>query len=233
MQGIFIRGRRPDSKKQVREAVRDNPETVELEATSLFGNEYGGPITEAPAGRYDFVGPDPYTKRNFYGNITVGQGTGAMTHYSAHAVRTEGEPEVLVHQHTGPDGDPGDPIARTPWDVEGETAIDALARLGYQPVDWRSLDPWTPTSYGAVTEVEPGALDGGERDRVRREATTDLDEAQRQIDRLKDERDRLREALEEADNLASEADRGDMSVYLGGAIDDYKRVRAALDGGGS
>lgn len=68
MQGIFIAGRRPESKKQVKAAVMGG-EHVSLEATSIFGNEYGGPVTSAPDGVYYFVGPDPYTKRKFYGQI--------------------------------------------------------------------------------------------------------------------------------------------------------------------
>lgn len=68
MQGIFIAGRRPDSKKQVKAAIIGG-EYVTLEATSIFGNEYGGPVRDAPDGVYYFVGPDPYTKRKFYGQI--------------------------------------------------------------------------------------------------------------------------------------------------------------------
>ena len=71
MQGIFIQDQRPKSKKQIKETVAQEPAKVKLEATSLFGNEYGGPVSEAPVGKYTFVGPDPYTKRNFYGTITV------------------------------------------------------------------------------------------------------------------------------------------------------------------
>ena len=74
MQGIFISYRRPASKKAVREAARDNPQTVSLEATSLVGREYDGPITEAPNGTHYFVGPDPYTSRKFYGSVTVRDG---------------------------------------------------------------------------------------------------------------------------------------------------------------
>jgi hypothetical protein len=66
MQGIFINHNRPKSKKEIKES---NPSTVSLEATSLFGNEYGGPITDAPDGTYTFVGPDPYNSRKFYGTI--------------------------------------------------------------------------------------------------------------------------------------------------------------------
>ena len=75
VQGIYINGRRPASKKAVREAVRDNPQTVELEATSFIpGTEYNGPVTDAPRSmRAYFVGPDPYQDRRFYGHIAVAQ----------------------------------------------------------------------------------------------------------------------------------------------------------------
>jgi hypothetical protein len=69
MQGIFIRHSRPASKKAVREAIAADPASVTIEATSLFGNEYDGPVDEMPEGKVLFVGPDPYTKRNFYGSI--------------------------------------------------------------------------------------------------------------------------------------------------------------------
>lgn len=71
MQGIFIHGARPASKKAVKEAIANAPDTVSIEATSFFGNEYDGPVSTAPPGTYHFVGPDPYTKRNFYGSIVV------------------------------------------------------------------------------------------------------------------------------------------------------------------
>ena len=74
MQGIFIQNQRPKSKKQIKETVAQEPSTVKLEATSVFGNEYDGPVSDAPSGKYTFVGPDPYTKRNFYGTITVKPG---------------------------------------------------------------------------------------------------------------------------------------------------------------
>lgn len=71
MQGLFVEGRRPKSKKAVREAIATNPARVRLEATSWFGNEYDGPVEDAPAGEYHIVGPDPHTDRRFYGTITV------------------------------------------------------------------------------------------------------------------------------------------------------------------
>ena len=74
MQGIFIGLDRPKSKKQVREQVEVDATKVRLEATSVFGNEYDGPVSQAPDGEYYFVGPDPYTKRNFYGTVKVAAG---------------------------------------------------------------------------------------------------------------------------------------------------------------
>lgn len=68
-QGVFVRGSRPKTKKAIKEAVIEAPSRVSLEATSMFGNEYDGPVSEAPDGTYTFVGPNPYTDRRFYGNI--------------------------------------------------------------------------------------------------------------------------------------------------------------------
>ena len=75
MQGIFINGERPRSKKQIKDVVAVDPHCVlRLEATSLFGNEYDGTLNNAPDGQYTFVGPDPYTSRKFYGTITKRDG---------------------------------------------------------------------------------------------------------------------------------------------------------------
>lgn len=74
MQGIFVTDGldidRPRSKKQVRELAAADPSLVLIEATSMFGNEYNGSLAGAPDGEIHFVGPCPYTKRNFYGTIT-------------------------------------------------------------------------------------------------------------------------------------------------------------------
>ena len=82
MQGIYIDGRRPKSKKEVKEAVQAGQlDRIDIEATSWFGNEYGGPLTVLVAQAVNkglgvdtiyFVGPDPHTKRNFYGSLDVG-----------------------------------------------------------------------------------------------------------------------------------------------------------------
>lgn len=77
MDGIFIGGYRPKSKKEIREAVSTRPQQVRIQSTSMFGG-FDGLLSNAPAGRYDFVGPDPYTSRKFYGSITV-TGSGTVT----------------------------------------------------------------------------------------------------------------------------------------------------------
>ncbi len=78
MQGIFINGSRPKSKKQIREFVaeaqadnaRADPYGLVIEATSIHGNEYDGSLANMPPeNKVHFAGPDPHSKRNFYGTI--------------------------------------------------------------------------------------------------------------------------------------------------------------------
>ncbi len=70
MQGVYIAGRRPKSKKAIREALKTEPHKVTLERTAFMGNEYGGPVLDMPENvRQTFVGPDPYTSRKFYGSM--------------------------------------------------------------------------------------------------------------------------------------------------------------------
>lgn len=79
MQGIYVQSdpsgsyHRPKSKKQIRELiVAGDLHRVYVESTSLFGNEYDGDLNQAPSGtQISFVGPDPFTKRVYYGTITV------------------------------------------------------------------------------------------------------------------------------------------------------------------
>jgi len=70
MQGIHPRF---PSKKALRETVAAG-EWVALEATSIFGDEYGGPLDDAPDGTYTVVGPDPYRNRKWYASITKRDG---------------------------------------------------------------------------------------------------------------------------------------------------------------
>lgn len=74
MQGIYLNYERPKSKAAIKRAVIDGHPAVNIEATSMFGNEYDGPLREAPDGDYHFVGPCPHTSRKFYGTITKRNG---------------------------------------------------------------------------------------------------------------------------------------------------------------
>ncbi len=68
--GLFINGRRPVSKAQVKQAVRDGQEVV-LENTSWFGDGQNRLVTELAVGEsVSFVGPNPYQSRKFYGTIS-------------------------------------------------------------------------------------------------------------------------------------------------------------------
>ncbi len=87
-QGLFINGRRPKSKKEVREFIDAaylsqvrNPgaflDYIRIEATSWFGNVYDGPLSDNErTNPITFVGPDPHTKRNFFGRIEFSQKKG-------------------------------------------------------------------------------------------------------------------------------------------------------------
>lgn len=70
MQGVFINGVRPKSKKELKEVAAIEPDAISLEATSIFNNEYQGRITAPQCldGTYTIVGPSPYD-RKFYANI--------------------------------------------------------------------------------------------------------------------------------------------------------------------
>jgi len=70
MQGIFIHYERVKTKSALKRAVAINPDFVQLEATSLHGGEYDGRLSEAPDGTFYVVGPDPYTNRKWYAQIT-------------------------------------------------------------------------------------------------------------------------------------------------------------------
>lgn len=70
--GAYVDGRRPKSKKAVREALADNPLRVHFDVTSGLGSHAGRTFQgdQVPLGvTLSLVGPDPYTDRRFYGSI--------------------------------------------------------------------------------------------------------------------------------------------------------------------
>lgn len=73
--GIFIDGKLPKSKAEVKRAVADpGQHYVTFYDTSAFNPHGSCDVRALPAGRHTFVGPDPFNKRNFYGTIEVVNG---------------------------------------------------------------------------------------------------------------------------------------------------------------
>ncbi len=76
MQGVWYQKpsglSRLPTKKALKDQAKAHPETIVLEATSVFGNEYDGLADHAPDGSsHTVVGPDPYTDRKWYATIEV------------------------------------------------------------------------------------------------------------------------------------------------------------------
>lgn len=71
--GAKVNGERPKTKKALREALQNAPETVTFDSTSEWNewtsNYHRSDIT------FSIVGPDPYTKRNWYANYCNGKFT--------------------------------------------------------------------------------------------------------------------------------------------------------------
>lgn len=71
--GAFINGERAKSKKAVREALQDDPDSVSFDCTELltvFTGQIFLPEEIQPDWKLLMVGPDPYRRRNFYGTVT-------------------------------------------------------------------------------------------------------------------------------------------------------------------
>ncbi len=68
--GVFIKGRRPKSKKEIKEALATDPKSVSIESTSMFGGDknFSGTVSETMP-EITFAGPCPHTSRKFYGQI--------------------------------------------------------------------------------------------------------------------------------------------------------------------
>lgn len=74
--GALVNGERPPTKKALREALTNAPATVELDSTAAVGAHIGETFRgdNIPDGvRLNVVGPDPYTARNWYANVTRGR----------------------------------------------------------------------------------------------------------------------------------------------------------------
>ena len=93
MQGTFVHGSRPKTKKELKETVKGiyeidpepgsshihDPYCVVIEATSIFGNEFDGSLAQAEKedrlGPFYVVGPDPSTSRKWYAEVKFNRST--------------------------------------------------------------------------------------------------------------------------------------------------------------
>lgn len=69
MDGIFINNARPATKKALKLAAAEDPASIVIDGTSLFGG-FSGYALEAPEDLpFYIVGPDPYTSRKWYATL--------------------------------------------------------------------------------------------------------------------------------------------------------------------
>ena len=74
-QGVFIldgMDSRPKSKKQLKELVAKDPSQIAVEQVSMFGEQFEGRLSKEAIeewGPITFVGPNPYSKRDFFGQF--------------------------------------------------------------------------------------------------------------------------------------------------------------------
>jgi len=74
--GVYVDDKRPKTKKALKEAAKEG-RRIDIECTSMFGG-YSGNIKDAPVGKmFTVVGPDPYSKRDWFANI-IHQGNGKV-----------------------------------------------------------------------------------------------------------------------------------------------------------
>ena len=69
------------TKKSLKDAVKADPTAVTFYSTGMFGDQFNGPVSDLPVGAtLTVVGPDPYSKRDWYASVTRnGKGTITVT----------------------------------------------------------------------------------------------------------------------------------------------------------
>ena len=76
--GAYVNGLRPNSKAALRRALTDGVSRVAFDVTSPLGPRPGATISATAEDigddRLCLVGPDPFTKRNFYGTVSIVKG---------------------------------------------------------------------------------------------------------------------------------------------------------------
>jgi hypothetical protein len=74
--GAKVNGQRVRTKKELREALTADPESVTFDVTSLHGELAGRTLAAVdvlaePRWVLQVVGPDPYTRRNWYASVAA------------------------------------------------------------------------------------------------------------------------------------------------------------------
>lgn len=70
--GAFVAGGRPKTKKALKEALTDAPQTVRFEGTSAMGPQFRGYARDLTEGiRLSVAGPDPYTSRKWFATVEL------------------------------------------------------------------------------------------------------------------------------------------------------------------
>ncbi len=68
-------GAKKKSEAALKKMLKENPTAVTLFATSEMGPQFAGPASSLPEDvTFNVVGPDPYTKRDWYASVKQGRG---------------------------------------------------------------------------------------------------------------------------------------------------------------
>jgi hypothetical protein len=75
--GVYINGKRPKTKKELREAIKNDPSSVTFDVTSMFDSTSSYKADDAELIRsgvaLSIVGPDPYNDRKWYATYKKGK----------------------------------------------------------------------------------------------------------------------------------------------------------------
>ncbi len=79
--GAYVNGTRPATKAAMKRALAEDPASVTFDGTSPMGPQHddlsGVNIPEGLT--LSVVGPDPFTKRNWYANVKINARTGKVS----------------------------------------------------------------------------------------------------------------------------------------------------------
>lgn len=69
MHGVTVRGKWPQSKQEIRQALKEDPRSVKIIPSSVHA-EYSGPLPDLPLrAKITFAAPDFQADRRFFGTI--------------------------------------------------------------------------------------------------------------------------------------------------------------------